>query len=507
LNKPKPDIGRPFTLSHFQAWCSGLVCDNGKPFKLEPFQRAFVKDVFAGKQVCWLIVPEGNGKTTLTAALGLYGLRFAAGAQIPIAASTRDQIRIMYRQMKGFVVRSNMGEVDHEGRWVECFDGYRQIHLRGPGKTKRGEILGQIEVYAADAGTADGVIPYPYGFLDELHRHKDLALHRTWRGKLDKRHAQLVVISTAGEPGHEFETTRERIKTESSDRSGSGAFHRYATDQVVLHEWMLEGENVLDLKAVKAANPLRAITSKSLVAKQKDPTMTEAHWRRFTCNLATRDEGKEPFIDLADWDALAEEAVAGPELLTCIGADGSRTWDTTVVAWAQQREDESIFVDAHVFSVRKDIPAHTLHERGKIDFEDVEAFVIDLFDRLQVEEAAYDPRYLERSMEIVQVRLPEESVRPVEPSSKEMREALQAMFNLAAEGRLRHRGDPVLRAHIANTGVERGMQSDASVAGGELRRVRRLDQRLPIDAVPAMALACWRAAENYAQNEIMMAFA
>ena len=39
--------------------------------------------------------PEGNGKTTLMAALGLYGLRFAEGAQIPIAASTRDQIRIM----------------------------------------------------------------------------------------------------------------------------------------------------------------------------------------------------------------------------------------------------------------------------------------------------------------------------------------------------------------------------------------------------------------------------
>ena len=148
---------KPFTLRHFTAWTQKLIADNGLAFKLEPFQRAFVKDVFAGYPVCWLVVPEGNGKTTLSAALGLYGLRFSDGAQIPIAASTRDQVRIMYRQMKGFVVRSELGEPDEEKTWFEAFDGYRQIHLRVPGKTKRGETAGQIEVYAADAGTGDDV--------------------------------------------------------------------------------------------------------------------------------------------------------------------------------------------------------------------------------------------------------------------------------------------------------------------------------------------------------------
>jgi len=499
-----PVDGDPFSLPHFEAWSHKLVCDNGKPLELEPFQRAFVEDVFSGKPVCWLVVPEGNGKTTLIAALGLYGVRFGEGAQIPIAASTRDQIRIMYRQMKGFVTRSQLGQVDHEGRWLECFDGYRQIHLRGPGNTRRGETLGQIEVYAADAGSADGVIPYPYGFLDELHRHKDLALHRTWRGKLNKRGAQLIVISTAGEPGHEFESTRERIKVEASETFEEGPFARFATDQVVMHEWMVRNEaDILKGEAVAAANPLSAVTEENLQAKLQDPTMTQAHWTRFTCNRATRDEGKEPFIDLEDWDGAASPASeVGKRIF--IGADGSRTWDTTVVAWASLNEDGIVDVDARVFSVRKDIPCHVLHERGKIDFGDVEAFVIDLFDRFYVEKAAYDPRYLERSMEIVSTRLPEADVQPVEPSSKDMREALQAMFNLVAEGRLRHKGDAVLRGHIANAGAERGLASDASVSGGELRRVRRLDGRLPIDAVPAMALAVWKAAELQLNTEPLM---
>lgn len=454
---------------------------------MEPFQRAFVEDIFVGRPVNWLVIPEGNGKTTLLAALGLYGLVHADEASIPIAASSRDQCRIMYRQMKGFVSRSKLGVEGKDGRWIECFDGYRQVQLRKAGRTRRGEVVGQIEVHAADAGTADGVIPFPYAFLDELHRHKDLALHRTWRGKLQKRQAQLVVISTAGEPGHEFEVTREKLKADAAERQNGSAFSRYATDEVVLHDWSVQGGKILELEAVKAANPLSAITAEVLAAKLADPTMTEAHWQRFTCNIATLDESKEPFINLADWDGL-EYGEIGPGDTVCVGADGSRTWDTTVVAWARADVD-GVTVDARVFSVRADIEAHVLHAGGKIDFDDVEQFVIDRFDQFDVVEAAYDPRYLERSMEIVDMRLPEACVLPVEPASKHMRDALQAMFNLAAEGKLRHPHDPVHRAQVANAGAERGF-------GSELRRVRKIDQRLPIDVVPAMALAVWRAMQD-----------
>jgi phage terminase large subunit-like protein len=62
------------------------------------------------------------------------------------------------------------------------------------------------------------------------------------------------------------------------------------------------------------------------------------------------------------------------------------------------------------------------------------------------------------------------------------------MFNLASEGKLRHRGDKVIRQHVANAGVDRGYSS-------EIRRITKIDPRLPIDAVPAMALAVWRASQ------------
>jgi hypothetical protein len=44
-------------------------------------------------------------------------------------------------------------------------------------------------------------------------------------------------------------------------------------------------------------------------------------------------------------------------------------------------------------------------------------------------------------------------------------------------------------AHLANASVERGH-------GSEIRRVRKIDQRKPIDAVPAIAMAVWRAAQS-----------
>jgi phage terminase large subunit-like protein len=118
---------------------------------------------------------------------------------IPIAASSREQAEIMYRQAEGLVSRSP--ELRPRFR---AYDGYRRIKCLRTG--------GRIQVFAADDRTGDGIIPGGLALVDELHRHRDLKLYRTWRGKLEKRGAQLIAISTAGEPGGEFEETRDRIK-------------------------------------------------------------------------------------------------------------------------------------------------------------------------------------------------------------------------------------------------------------------------------------------------------
>ena len=326
----------PFTFDHFESWASRLILDNGVPWRLEEFQAQFVSDLFAGTRENWLIVPEGNGKTTLIAGLSLYGLRFSEDALIPVAASSRDQARIMYRQAKGFIRRS---QLDDKGYEFEAFDGYRRIDVRGPGKTKRGEVLGTIEIHAADAGTGDGIIPYPFAILDELHRHKNLDLYETWRGKLDKRAAQIVTISTAGEAGGEFEETREKVRQGVPIMEHRPGFTRCLSDEVSFHEHALEeGGDPEDMDAVKRANPLPSITVETLAAKRRSPTMSPAHWARFVCNVPTRPDSAA--ISELEWlNAETEERIPdGSEVW--LGLDFGWKWDTTALVPMWWREHE-----------------------------------------------------------------------------------------------------------------------------------------------------------------------
>jgi phage terminase large subunit-like protein len=473
---PRKASRDPFTVLHFVDWAKELRLDNEERWEVEDYFARYVEDVFKAKQLdalirLWLIVAEGNAKTTNLAGLSLYHCEHLKRAFVPWAASSRDQAEIGYQQADVFA------DSMPKERRPRCYDGYRRIKFANGSR---------IQIFAAGAEHADGVVP-TMPIIDELHRHPDLKLYRTWAGKLRKRHAQMLVISTAGEPGSDFEETREGIRKTATETFEEGSYGRYVNERVIMHEYAVRDDDILNLQKVKGANPASWIDYDYLREKHADPDMSEAHWRRFTCNIATRDEGKEPYIDLADWDECGGADPLEEGKVVSLGADGSRTWDTTVVAWAHKDEEQVITVDCCIFSVRKDIESHVFHERGKIDFEDVESYVLDRFDRFQVESAAFDPNYLENSMDVVAVRLPEASVVAVEPQAKAMREALQTMYSIMAEGRLRHRDDSAIREQIKNTGV---MRDDVSKA---IRKVRKIDQRMPIDVVPAMALAVWRA--------------
>lgn len=283
---------RPFELDHFREWARGLILDNGGPWELEPFQEAFVEDFFSGVPEIWLVIPEGNGKTTLFAGLALYHCEFMPTATVLVAASSRDQAQIMYLQAEGFVLRSRL-------LGFRCQEGMRRIRFDRLGS--------RIQILASDDRTGDGVIP-TLCLLDELHRHKDLKLYRTWRGKLVKRQGQIGVISTAGEPGSEFEETRERIRQTAATTEREETFIRAASDELVLHEWAVpESGDVDDIELVARANPFSGVTVEALQSKHDSPTMTPGHWRRFVCNLPTR--GESAAIQEAEWFADRKSVV------------------------------------------------------------------------------------------------------------------------------------------------------------------------------------------------------
>lgn len=283
---------QPFTIDHFRAYCRNLVLDDGSTWEPEEFQLAFAEDLFGDETEVWLIVPEGNGKTTLLSGVALYHADYMPDAMVPIGASSKDQCVILHNQAGGFVRRTP--GMDKRFR---VYDGYRKITAL--------RTQGRIQVFAADDRTGDGIIP-TLPLLDELHRHRDFRLYRTWRGKLDKRGGKLAAISTAGEPGSEFEDIRLKHRATATEVTRNGGHVRAAGSGMVLHDWAVENaEDVEDMEAVKEANPLPTITPETLRRKRDSPTMSLAHWKRFVCNIATRIEGDG--ISPEEWDALEEK--------------------------------------------------------------------------------------------------------------------------------------------------------------------------------------------------------
>ena len=152
--------------------------------------------------------------------------------------------------------------------------------------------------------------------------------------------------------------------------------------------------------------------------------------------------------------------------------------------------------------MRADVPHHVLHN-GRIDYEDVQSSLLELAERYEVREVAFDPRYMEPAMETVAGRLSSSRVFPVEPHSRLHREALAYFERRVLEGVLRHAGDPVIAEQLAWTGIDR-------FDNGDPRRLRKLEHSRPIDVSVALALAVWRVSQGggrsvYEEREVLAA--
>lgn len=323
---------RPFTVPHFKLYCSRMVFDDGERREPEPWQLDFAGDVFRGYHTggkdreCWLLVPEGNGKTTFVAQLALYGCDWAPKPWIPVGASSRDQAKVLYSQAKGFV-RDTPGLE----RRFKCFDGYRAIRPMNPqtGKPRAGN---GIEICPWDPDSNDGAIPFPYFICDELHRHPDMSLWRLWKGKLRKRGGQGIGISTAGEPGSEFEESRDRVRQRAvTSRKRYGGTH-YRGGGTVMYEFRLaRPEQAMNAKAVAAVNPLSSVTAELLQEDLDSPTFDIGDWKRLKCNLPAR--SVHAAITDDEWATSASKLTAiPPDVRIDVGLDVGWKGDTTALA-------------------------------------------------------------------------------------------------------------------------------------------------------------------------------
>lgn len=440
------------------------MLDTGEPWTVEPFQKAFLKDFFSGVPECWLIVPEGNAKTTLMAGLALYHCQHTQEAYAAVAASSRDQAEWLFRQAEGLVHRSE----SIEGLFRPQ-EGYRRIRCDS--------MRSRVQIFAADDRTGDGAIGTLY-ILDELHRHRDLRLYRTWNGKLQKRDGQIVAISTAGVPGEEFETEREKIRR-TGERTQLGECHlRVASSLHVMHEWAVPDDaDADDLALVKKANPLKAITIPTLKRKHDTPTMTHEHWRRFVCNLPTRTS--QSAIQEAEWYAAATSELIPEGEPVWVGLDVAWKWDTTaaVPLWMPD------------YTQRVLGPASILvppRDGTSLDPGLVEDALVRIHDRNPVHTVVMDPSkaeqlgvWIEQTLGATVIERGASNI----PATEDYEKFMEALRN----GWLKHSGDEGLRQHALNAVVRLLPGGDARFDRPSSGRLAKQDVRV-IDALIAAAM-------------------
>lgn len=386
---------------------------------MEEFERLILADHFGGTIEEVVVVPKKNGKSTLFSALALYHLENWPEPEVVIGASSRDQATILFNQAAAMVERSGLQDrFDVKG-------GYRHIRLGSNPQAR-------IRVMAADAATADGVIP-TLALVDELHRHPSGDLYGVFRDGLDGRDGRMVTMSTAGwDLDSPLGVLRAKALVMPSF-SRQGAYSHARSDDggsFVLHEWSLRDDDDLeDLDLVKLANPASWQTVEKLRRRKESPSMTPGRWARFACGVWT--SGEEPWIEAPMWDRLKVD-IGRVELR-------ERVWvsvdvgTNSGIAIAAPRPDESVAVKVELFE-------------GQIPLEVVEQRLVELASEYRVREVTYDRVGFQRSAELLEKRgLP---MVEIPHSPERMSIVSMTLHRLIEAQKLHHDGDLVLRTQV-----------------------------------------------------------
>lgn len=328
-NSPRSGDGSPPPeLATFERFCRELLLADRSPLTIEDFQKQLLSDYFEGVRETLILVPKKNGKTTLLAALAIYHLLTTPDAACYVGASSREQARILYDEAAGLIRRSEW--VDER---VKVQAGYLRILNRSDS--------GFIKVLAADANTADGVIP-TLALIDELHRHKTGDLYAVFRDGLGPRNGQMVTISTAGD---DLDSPLGKTRAQARALPGlirEGAYHYARSDSLAFHEYALGLEDDRDdLAIVKRANPASWQTIEELEKRYSSPTMRTWEWARFACGVWVY--GEDTAISDTEWAAVSDPKVEIPTGSdgVYLGVDIGLRRDTTALVPVWRSNDES----------------------------------------------------------------------------------------------------------------------------------------------------------------------
>jgi phage terminase large subunit-like protein len=458
------------SLKGFEAFTKGVILDSGKPMVLEPFQRDLVADfVDPALHEVWCVLPEASGKSTLLGIYSLYVLMAVPGSTVVLASVTMSQAgSALYRQASDAVDRS-----PGLARHLRTLDG--RLRIFGPGRSR-------LEVKPSTPSTAQGAIP-TLVVVDELGELPSLELATMLRGKLTKRaDAKMIVVSSAGEPGSDFERVLADIRKDAEMVHRDGRHSRYGSGSTAIHEWRLEpGDDVTDWPLLKSANPLASVTEQALQDKYESPLTDQQHFTRYTGGLA--EYGGDHVIRADAWDAAKFVGGVDPDPGTAtrhiIGVDFASSWDAFATVGCLAFPDILLLGPATLLEPPRPgqpIPLEAM--------QDVLREVCDGADEVWLNPAAGSSPLQEWIATTLGVDVKLYGVS--QPQAVELAEKFIAELH---SGRLRHSGDDQLRAHCLNAVPRFGWDGRFAFQRPKSGRTAKQQSTRRIDALSAACLA------------------
>ena len=433
-------------------------------------------------------MPRKNGKSTLSAGIGLYLLVADGehGAEIYSAATSRDQARIVFDEAKRMV-----GSSPALKRRVGIL--INNLHVAA--------TAARFMPLSSDASSMDGLNVHG-AIIDELHAHRTrrvVDVLDTATGA--RRQPLLFEITTAGYDRHSicFEHHDYSIKVLEGIVQDDSWFAFIAAAD--------ENDDWTDPEVWRKANPSFGLSVKEDdLARKAEKAIAlpgaQNAFRRMHLNQWT--EQAERWIDLAAWDACA-----GPvslELLRgrpCFGGlDLSTTTDVTALAWVFPPEHDD---DLWQVLSRYFVPADNLRRRAErnrvpydlwaahgfieategnvVDYAAIEQRVRGDSALFQVREIAYDPWNATH----IALRLQDEGAAMVEfrQGFRSMAAPTRELEKLIVSKKLAHGANPVTRWMAANVAV-------AQDPAGNLKPAKDKSTER-IDGIVALIMALGRA--------------
>ncbi|MDR4306563.1 terminase large subunit [Chelatococcus sambhunathii] len=484
----------------------------GRAFALDRWQERIVRRVYGPRhddgsrivKTVVLLLPRGNRKTSIAAALALLhaiGPERVPGGEVISAAADRKQARLAYAEAVG-IIRSHKATLGAT-RIVDSRN--RLTHVRD------GSFLESI---SADAGTQHGRTPV-FVLADELHAWPKRDLWDVLRSGLPKTPGSLLVVATTAGRGQDnvahdiVDYARKVARGEIEDPATLPILFEADANADWRDEALWRSVN----PGLSCSPPYPDIEGLRQLAREAEsrPGDREA-FRQLHLNVWL-DHSADPFVEMAVYDAGAQpidlDAFERDRAPCWLGVDLSSNGDLTAVVAAFRDGEEGYAVVPWFFCPRDNlrgradrdgVPYPTWAEAGLIeatpgnvvDFRTVEARIRDLCDRFDVREIAFDP-HMGRNMmaNLIDDGLPAIEMRQgwvtMAPAVKELERAIIGR-------RFRHGGHPVLRWNFSNIAVHTDTPGNKSFHKGKSR-----DR---IDGAQAAAMAVGRAFMNQETRSI-----